>query len=334
MPNPYDWQIDPTTGQLVNTGTPDPTAPPGVTLSGAPQPTPQAPAPSGANAALMSPLLNAASGAGNNIYNWSANALAAAHKAAANMHPSTWGQQASDAAAVEGGNPNIAKPISSGQNPAPTLPQPDHMPWPPSPRAQVPPGAPLAAQPPAAAPGGQPPYGNPWDPQGVGYARSWDPQGVAAAAAARMGGPPAGALAAQGQQPNSPFTMVMRPNAPANDSGGRGGGGPALGTALDLSGYRPPPPAPPSINLGYGAPGGPGGAPPVAVSPHARAQAPAQPYNPFTHVWRDPAGSRVPVGQSVTALGSGVVQGRGGTELLNPGQQIWNVGNKLPITGW
>jgi hypothetical protein len=37
------------------------------------------------------------------------------------------------------------------------------------------------------------------------------------------------------QGPNSPFTMVMRPNAPANDQGGRGGGGTPLGTALDLS---------------------------------------------------------------------------------------------------
>jgi hypothetical protein len=228
--------------------------------------------------ALLSPLLNAASGAGNNIYNTSAATLAAAHRAAANMHPSTWGQQISDAGAIEGGNPAVAQPISSGQNPAPTLPQPT-ITLPPL-TAHAPRGAPLAPGPAAAAPPGGGAYGSPWDPQGVGYAKSWDPQGVAAAAAARMGGPPAGALAAPGgQQPNSPFTMVLRPNAPANNGSARGGGGTPLGTALDLSGYRPAaaPPAPPTMNLGYGGPATP---PTAAIPKKARAQ--AAPANPFT----------------------------------------------------
>lgn len=64
----------------------------------------------------------------------------------------------------------------------------------------------------------------------------------------------AAAQAASGQQPNSPFTMVMRPNASAQNgnaypgsmnTGPRGGGGTPLATALDLSGWRPqaaPPP--------------------------------------------------------------------------------------------
>jgi hypothetical protein len=156
---------------------------------------------------------------------------------------------------------------------------------------------------------------------GGAAAQQGPPQGALAA-------PPQGALAAP-QQPSSPFTMVLRPNADAA-GGGRGGGGPALSTALDLSGWRPsPPPAPPSINLGYG---GGGQAPSRAAPPAYRAQPPA-PYNPFTHVYRDPVGSRVPVGQPVghdfshgwAPFSSGIVQGRGGTELLNPGK---------PLFGW
>ena len=104
----------------------------------------------------------------------------------------------------------------------------------------------------------------PRDPQGAGYAAAqrlaqqqgspWDPQGAGYAASQRLAqrAPVQGPLAALGQQPNSPFTMVLRPNAPA-ESGGRGQGGSPLSTALDLSGYQPPPPqAPPSYNLGYG----------------------------------------------------------------------------------
>ena len=141
----------------------------------------------------------------------------------------------------------------------------------------------------------QAPYGSPWDPQGAGYARlapTSPNMNYAALGDQIMGGPlvqrALSALAGnQPQGPNSPFTMVMRPNAPAN-SGGRGGGGTPLGTALDLSGYRPPPPpAPPSFNLGYGAPG-------VTPAPaRARAQAPA-PFNPLTavgpHGWKDNPG--------------------------------------------
>jgi hypothetical protein len=87
--------------------------------------------------------------------------------------------------------------------------------------------------------------------------------------------PPAvGALAAQNagpQQQSSPFTMVLRPNAPA-EGGGRGGGGTPLATALDLSGYQPPPPpAPANYNLGYRAQADPRPAPraPVHVAPVA-----------------------------------------------------------------
>ena len=221
------------------------------------------------------PITTAASGAVNNIHSGSAAALAAARRAAGAL--SGAGQQISDQGAIEGGNPAVAQPVSSGLNPAPSLPQPNyHMPWP---RAQVPPGAPQAAAPPAAGGGGQQPYGSPWDPQGTGYAAAqrlqnpWDPQGAGWQAAQRLAAqqpPVQGALASQA--PSSPFTMVLRPNAPAGQSGGRGGGGTPLATALDLSGWRPqapPPPAPPSYNLGYG-----GAAPAAAPRPY-RAQAPA-----------------------------------------------------------
>ena len=240
-----------------------------------------APTPNGTNInnTLQSPAPSALTGAVNNIHSGSAAALAAAHRAAGG-----WGQQISDAGAIEGGNPAVAQPVSSGQNPAPTLPQPNyHMPWP---RAQVPPqaggGAPQGG-------GGPSSYGSPWDPQGAGYAAAqrlaqqqqqgspWDPQGAGYAAAQRLAqrGPVQGPLAALGQQQNSPFTMVLRPNAPA-ESGGRGQGGSPLSTALDLSGYQPPPPqAPPSYNLGYGGGGrgGPAPAPAPALRPF-RAQAP------------------------------------------------------------
>jgi hypothetical protein len=285
-------------------------------------------------------------------------AMAAAHRFANRLGNSShlgglWNQVGNapvGVAAVEGGNPAIANPPGP-TNPVPAmpLPQPDrHMPWPPSPRAQV--------QPTAASPGGQGPmpYGSPWDPQGVGYAKSWDPQGVAMAASQRIAqqgqqrqAPVQGPMAAfTQQQPNSPFTMVLRPNAPA-ESGGRGQGGTPLSTALDLSGYQPPPPpAPRAINLGYGAPGvtsAPGRA------PQAQAQAQASGgYNPFTHVWRDAPANRVPVGQPIANTwapgASGIIQGRGGVEVLNPGTDIslnnpksavsrffHNPGNQYPV---
>ena len=223
-------------------------------------------------------------GAFNNIRGGSAAALAAAHRAA-----NGWGQQISDAGAIEGGNPAVALPVKSGQNPAPTLPQPNyHMPWP---RAQVPPqaggGAPQGG-------GGPSSYGSPWDPQGAGYAAAqrlaqqqqgspWDPQGVGYAASQRLAqrAPVQGPLAALGQQPNSPFTMVLRPNAPA-ESGGRGQGGSPLSTALDLSGYQPPPPpAPPSYNLGYGGGGRGGGRGGAPAPSRMRAQAPQDPGSAF-----------------------------------------------------
>ena len=263
--------------------------PNGLPLSG-PQPPsasqpPPVPTPNGTNInnTLQSPAPSALTGAVNNIHSGSAAALAAAHRAANGM--GGWGQQISDAGAIEGGNPAVAQPVSSGQNPAPTLPQPNyHMPWP---RAQVPPqaggGAPQGG-------GGPSSYGSPWDPQGAGYAAAqrlaqqqqqgspWDPQGAGYAAAQRLAqrAPVQGPLAALGQQQNSPFTMVLRPNAPA-ESGGRGQGGSPLSTALDLSGYQPqqaPPPAPPSYNLGYGG----GGQGPVPTQRPYRAQAPASPY--------------------------------------------------------
>ena len=133
---------------------------------------------------------------------------------------STWGQQASDAAAIEGGNPAVAQPVSSGQNPAPTLPQPDMV---------LPQFTAHAGPAPAAAPqggGGAPPYGSPWDPQGVGYAKSWDPQGVAMAASQRMAGGPQPAAAPS----RSPFTQIDAPNQDPNARNVR------QMTALDLSG--------------------------------------------------------------------------------------------------
>ena len=113
-----------------------------------------------------------------------------------------------------------------------------------NPRAQA--LAPQGSGPSGSGPSGPASQGSPWDPQGVGYAKSWDPQGVAMAASQRMAAPSVrGALSGPTPNPgdapqpaNSPFTMVMRPNAPAN-SGGRGGGGTPLGTALDLSGWQP-----------------------------------------------------------------------------------------------
>lgn len=250
---------------------------------------------------------NPMTGAYNNIYNFMKTNLP---KMKAGL--STVGQQASDAAAIEGGNPAVAQPVRSGLNPAPTLPQPDV-----SPRAQapitIPPftvhGGPQAAAPPV----GQQPYGSPWDPQGAGYA-----------AAQRLAAQTPGPMAAFAQQPSSPFTMIMRPNAPANN-GGRGGGGAPLGTALDLSGYRPsPPPAPPAYNLGYGG----GGRSPAMTTPPAaapRAQAAPPPYNPFTHVWRDQHPQ--PVGTPLNTIGlGGVVQGPHGMELLNPGRALFGGG--------
>lgn len=135
-------------------------------------------------------------------------------------------------------------------------------------------------------------YGSPWDPQGVGYAVSqrlaqqqnpWDPQGAGYAASQRLAQQPVqGPLAALApQQSSSPFTMIMRPNAPANNQGGRGGGGTPLTTALDLSGYQAPAPsAPPSYNLGYG---GGGRAPPSArtAPSRMRSQAPQDPGSAF-----------------------------------------------------
>jgi hypothetical protein len=127
--------------------------------------------------------------------------------------------------------------------------------------------------------------------------------------------PVQGPLAALGQQPNSPFTMILRPNAPAN-TGGRGGGGTPLGTALDLSGYQPaPPPAPPSVNLGYGAQ-------PARAAPRAPQHTGiSQPFNPLTargpHGWRDNPG--LGWGASVPRSGGRMSpQGVGVTEFMGP----------------
>ena len=232
----YGW-IDSLTGNQQTAPTPTP-APPMPT----PTATPGSPSQPLGTTLTNNPITTAASGAVNNIHSGSAAALAAARRAAGALTGA--GQQISDEGAVEGGNPAVAQPVSSGLNPAPSLPQPNyHMPWP---RAQVPPGAPQAAAPPAAGGGGQQPYGSPWDPQGTGYAAAqrlqnpWDPQGAGWQAAQRLAAqqpPVQGALASQA--PSSPFTMVLRPNAPAGQSGGRGGGGTPLATALDLSGWRP-----------------------------------------------------------------------------------------------
>ena len=168
---------------------------------------------------------------------------------------STWGQQAADAGAIEGGNPAVAQPVGSGNNPAPTLPQPGPF------------GAPSGqggigsdANFPLTGGGAAPQRGMPWAgnnggrPYGQGAPPGRAPPlvnlgrgapGVAAPHPA-VAAAAAHAAAMAGQQPDSPFTMVLRPNASAN-SGGRGSGGSPLSTALDLSGYRPqaaPAPAP------------------------------------------------------------------------------------------
>jgi hypothetical protein len=264
---------------------------------GPPQPTPN-------------PSANPVSGAINNINSGSAAVLAAAHRAANAVPNVAPYSQATGSGGFDVGQPlgpaNAAAATPMNPNPVsqPTVTIPPfniHA------RAQAPPSAPGTS---LAGVGGQgvnpwDPQGagaaaaqrlqNPWDPQGAGWQASqrlgsWDPQGVAMQAAQRMQGqpqaaaPPAiGALANQNQWPQQPqagpFTMVMRPNAPAGQSGGRGGGGPALSTALDLSGYQPgpwPPPAPPAprnYNLGYQTPADP--------RPAARA-APVQRANPFT----------------------------------------------------
>jgi hypothetical protein len=150
------------------------------------------------------------------------------------------GQQISDAGAIEGGNPAVAQPISSGANPAPTLPQPGPFP----------------------GGGAAPQMGMPWAGNNAGR-----PYGVGAPAPAAAGGGGRGGTRGAGrgrvnpavvnlgrgvpgvapapvQPAGSPFTMVLRPNAPANNQGGRGGGGTPLATALDLSGWRPQAPAP------------------------------------------------------------------------------------------
>ena len=299
MANVYDWQLDPNSGQWINTadgpppvlpqlpqtwsapdrvsnginapspsqlrgapsgsgmggypaaGITPPGTPPGTSLSGV---SGQAQPPdtggfdlssfinrfnpiSSANAAELSPSVtgssvgvnkqpygpqyqppNAVAGAFNNINSGSAAALAAAHRLAHNMYG--WGQQASDAGAIEGGNPNVALPVSSGRNPAPTSPQPDR------PSVVTPPNqwqAPPPPPPPSRVNLG---YGVP---------------GVRPAAQPQIPGP------------ISAFTTVPRPNAdpgtgggmlggvsgPANIGSGyggaRGGGGAPLGTALDLS---------------------------------------------------------------------------------------------------
>ena len=310
----YGW-VDSLTGNQQTAPTPPP-APPMPT----PTPTPGSPSQPLGTTLTNNPITTAASGAVNNIHSGSAAALAAARRAAGAL--SGAGQQISDQGAVEGGNPAVAQPVSSGLNPAPSLPQPNyHMPWP---RAQVPPGAPQAAAPPAAGGGGQQPYGSPWDPQGTGYAAAqrlqnpWDPQGAGWQAAQRLAAqqpPVQGALASQA--PSSPFTMVLRPNAPAGQSGGRGGGGTPLATALDLSGWRPqapPPPAPPSYNLGYG--GGRGSAPAY------RAQAPGVPPGAYVGP-QGPIGKPVPDSLTGSTLGaSGIVYGPRGTQLMNPGADI------------
>ena len=99
-----------------------------------------------------------------------------------------------------------------------------------------------------------------------------------------------GAPQAAPPQANSPFTMVLRPNAPAEGGGRQGGnsGGPPLGTALDLSGWHPfSTPAPqmtqanwnniPNNAFDTGGGGGRGRIPPSAIAQVPRRAALVQP---------------------------------------------------------
>ena len=225
-------------------------------------------------------------------------ALAAAHRAAnAPVSPAIMKQVNSPMDFTQ--TPGLGYGGSANSDPnkpiAYTPPQPSVIP--PTATAQVPQNQPMPPPRPGAPqapPQQQQSYGSPWDPQGAGYAAAqrlaqqqqgspWDPQGAGYAAAQRLAqrAPVQGPLAALGQQQNSPFTMVLRPNAPA-ESGGRGQGGSPLSTALDLSGYQPPPPAPPSYNLGYGGGGRGGGGGGGAPAPsRMRAQAPQDPGSAF-----------------------------------------------------
>jgi hypothetical protein len=260
---------------------PTPTPTPGVSLSG----------PGGQANALLS-ANSAPTGAWDNIYSGVNKALIGAHNWFGSGQQKPVSKKIMDQVnspmnfqntpglgySPGGANTNVNAPIAPANPPGPTAlappigsPAPAVPPMRPPPQAQQQQqGAPQATMPPA------------WASGMTGMAPNMDD----AMLGMQMqggggGGPPQGALAAPGAPPSSPFTMVLRPNAPANDQGGRGGGGPALSTALDLSGWRPQaPPAPPSINLGYGG-GGQTPTRPAAVSPRARAQAP----DPGSQFW-------------------------------------------------
>jgi hypothetical protein len=145
------------------------------------------------------------------------------------------GQQIADAGAIEGGNPAVSQSVDSGNNPAPTLPQPGPF----GGGGGGGGGIGSDARFPLTGGGGRPSgRAPPLVNLGHGAPGAVAPHPALARAAARAsaGNAPPGLF---GQQANSPFTMVLRPNAPA-ESGGRGQGGTPLSTALDLSGWRPP----------------------------------------------------------------------------------------------
>lgn len=153
------------------------------------------------------------------------------------IYPSQVGAADQDAASVEAGLPVNqaaatagAAPVSQSNAPQFSLPQRPTTPTPPPRPINLGYGAPGVGQP-------------NWNDAALGSQIMGD--GGADPRAYRAQAPvqgPLSALAGNQQPQSSPFTMVLRPNAPA-EGGGRGGGGTPLGTALDLSGYQPQAPA-------------------------------------------------------------------------------------------
>ncbi len=170
----------------------------------------------------------------------------------------------------------------------------------------------------AGAPGGMPWAGNnAGQPYGQGATAGRAPaqvnmgHGAPGVVAPHPAVQAAAARAAAGQ-PSSPFTMVLRPNAPASNQSGRGGGGTPLATALDLSGWRPQAAAPQAAPARRAPVQG-----PLAKTALKRPAAPA-PY-PVTE-----SGSPTPL----SAQHGGVGQP---TTPAGYGDQSWLYGNQPPF---